>query len=117
MGYVEGHPNLLPAFFEDDSECEKFIDGGNYVRKPLLSRQGANIQLLQDGQIISQTDGPYGEQPNIIQGLERLPEFEGAYPLIGCWLVASSVEGLCIREDDSLITGTSAKVVPHVILD
>jgi len=116
-GMFEGHPNLLPAFFEDDPECQKFIDGGDYVRKPLLSRQGANIQIMQGGQIISQTDGPYKDQPNIIQGLKRLPEFDGAYPLIGCWLVASRVQGLCIREDDSLITGTNAQVVPHVILD
>ena len=116
-GMFEGHPNLLPTFFEDDPECEKFIDGGNYVRKPLLSRQGANIKLVQGSKIISQTDGPYGEQPNVIQGLERLPKFEGGYPLIGCWLVASRVQGLCIREDNTLITGTSSKVVPHVILD
>ena len=38
------HPNLLPAFFEDDARAAEL--GSSYVRKPLLSREGANVTLV-----------------------------------------------------------------------
>ncbi len=116
-GMFEGHPNLLPAFFEDDPAAADFADTGSYVRKPLLSRQGANIEIVQEGTTIFHSDGPYGEDPHILQGFQPLPEFEGRYPLLGCWLVASKAVGLCIREDKTLVTGTEARFVPHAILD
>jgi glutathionylspermidine synthase len=41
------HPNLLPAFFEDDARAAEL--GSSYVRKPLLSREGANVTLVSGG--------------------------------------------------------------------
>jgi glutathionylspermidine synthase len=116
-GMFDGHPNLLPAFFEDDPAAADFTDTGTYVRKPMLSRQGANIEIVQEGKTIFHSDGPYGEDPHILQGFEPLPEFDEGYPLLGCWLVASKAVGLCIREDKTLATGKEARFVPHVILD
>jgi len=43
----EGHPNLLPAFFDDDPKAAAL--GASYVRKPLLSREGANIAACARG--------------------------------------------------------------------
>lgn len=111
----EGHPNLLPTFFEGDAGAEAL--GDTYVRKPLLGRQGSNIEIVQDGKTLYQTDGPYGDEDHILQGFEPLPEYEGNYPLIGCWLVASKAVGLCIREGRTLITDKDSRVVPHAILD
>jgi glutathionylspermidine synthase len=111
----EGHPNLLPAFFEGDPGASALAD--TYVRKPLLSRQGANIEIIQDGKTQFHSDGPYAETDHIVQGFHALPEYNGNYPLVGCWLVASKAAGLCIREDRSLVTGKDARFVPHVILD
>jgi len=116
-GMFEGHPNLLPSFFADDPASSSLTDTGSYVRKPLLSRQGANIEIVQNNSTLLQTDGPYADKPQIIQGFEPLPDFEGKYPLIGCWMVASKAVGLCIREDDNLVTSKDAKFIPHVILD
>jgi glutathionylspermidine synthase len=116
-GMFEGHPNLLPSFFADDPASSSLTDTGSYVRKPLLSRQGANIEIVQNNSTLLQTDGPYADKPQIIQGFEPLPDFEGKYPLIGCWMVASKAMGLCIREDDNLVTSKDAKFIPHVILD
>jgi len=116
-GMFEGHPNLLPAFFEDDSASATLADAGSYVRKPLLSRQGANIEIVDDGKTIFHSDGPYGEDAQILQAFHPLPDFGGKYPLVGCWLVASKAVGLGIREDTSLVTGTDSRFVPHVILD
>ncbi|MDF9791118.1 hypothetical protein M2440_001819 [Methylorubrum extorquens] len=39
-----GHPNLLPAFFEADPANATL--GNAYVRKPLLSREGANVEIF-----------------------------------------------------------------------
>jgi glutathionylspermidine synthase len=113
----EGHPNLLPAFFEDDPAAAALTDSGSYVRKPMLSRQGANIEIVDEGKTIFQSDGPYGEDAHIVQGFQPLPEFRGKYPLVGCWLVASKSVGLCIREDSTLVTGKDARIIPHVIKD
>jgi glutathionylspermidine synthase len=116
-GMFEGHPNLLPAFFEDDPAAHVFANAGNYVRKPMLSRQGANIEIVQEGKTLFQTDGPYGNDAHILQEFQPLPNLDGGYPLLGCWLVASKAVGLCIREDKTLITSKDACFVPHVILD
>ena len=39
-----GHPNLLEAYFEGDPAASAL--GGRYVRKPLFSREGANIEIV-----------------------------------------------------------------------
>ena len=115
-GMFEGHPNLLPAYFEDDPAAAVLIDTGNYVRKPLLSRQGANIEIVTNGETYYKSDGPYSEEPHIIQGFQPLPKHEGRYPLVGCWLVASKAVGLCIREDKTLVTSKDSRFVPHIIM-
>ena len=83
----------------------------------MWSRQGANIEIIRDGQTQSRNDGPYGEDGHVVQAFHPLPEIDGNYPLVGCWLVASRAAGLCIREDRTLVTGTEARFIPHVILD
>ncbi len=116
-GMFEGHPNLLPAFFEDDPDASELVDTGSYVRKPMLSRQGANIEIVHNGKTQHHSDGPYGNDAHIIQGFQSLPEYDGRYPLVGCWLVASKTVGLCVREDKTLVTSKDCRFVPHVILD
>ncbi|KUM52077.1 glutathionylspermidine synthase family protein [Rheinheimera sp. EpRS3] len=108
----QGHPNLLPAFFDDGSALQN-----GWVRKPLLSREGANIELVtSDGKALKQ-DGPYNDSGYIRQALAPLPQFNGNYALIGSWVVANSAAGICIREDNSLITKDSSRFLPHIILD
>ena len=53
----------------------------------------------------------------IAQAFHPLPEFDGNYPMAGCWVVASRAAGMCIREDKILVTGDDARFIPHVILD
>jgi glutathionylspermidine synthase len=116
-GMYEGHPNLLPAYFEDDPAAADLVDAGRYVRKPMLSRQGANIEIVDGGRTLYKSGGPYSKDAHIIQGFHPLPEHDGHYPLIGCWIIASKAVGLCIREDKTLVTGKDSLVVPHVITD
>jgi glutathionylspermidine synthase len=109
-----GHPNLLPAYFEDDGAAMSL--GASYVRKPLYSREGANVTLVSAGSPIDQQDGPYGAEGFVRQALAPLPEFRGQYPVLGSWIVSGTPCGLSIREDDNPITGNMSRFVPHAIL-
>ncbi|MCP1557531.1 UNVERIFIED_ORG: glutathionylspermidine synthase [Methylobacterium sp. SuP10 SLI 274] len=108
-----GHPNLLPAFFEADPANATL--GNAYVRKPLLSREGANVEIFSDGARVAGADGPYGADGFIRQGVAELPCFDGRRPLLGAWIVGDAPAGLCIRESDGPITGDGALFVPHLI--
>jgi len=111
----EGHPNLLPAYFEGDARADALR--ASYVRKPMLSRQGSNIEIVQDGLALSLGEGPYGKEGHIVQALYPLPEFDGKFPLVGYWMVAGQPAGLSIRESQTLVTDGDANFVPHIILD
>ena len=110
----EGHPNLLPAFFEGDPKAAAL--GTSFVRKPIYSREGANVSLVAGGVAVSAQQGPYGAEGFVRQALAPLPDFGGVYPVIGSWLVAGEPCGLSIREDATPITGNSSRFLPHAIL-
>ncbi len=103
-----GHPNLLPTAFTADA-----IAGGDVIRKPIFGREGANIQRLVDGRVIDEVGGDYGDEGWVFQACAPLPSFDGNYPVIGGWVVASQAAGIGIREDDTLITRDSSRFVPH----
>lgn len=109
----DGHPNLLPAYFEDAAHT---LQEG-WVRKPVFSREGANIDIVATNGTTISTPGPYGDGRAIVQAYHPLSEFDGHYPLIGSWVVADQAVGIGVREDDSLITQNTSRFVPHVILD
>ncbi|MEZ2219809.1 glutathionylspermidine synthase family protein [Rhizobium sp. RCC_161_2] len=111
------HENLLPAYFEDDPRAESL--GERYVRKPLLSREGANVTLVnhEDDNGNYHVEGPYGEEGYIRQALHLLPRFGDDWTVIGSWIVAGQPAGIGIREDDTPITRDTSRFVPHIILD
>jgi glutathionylspermidine synthase len=109
-----GHPNLLPAFFEGDPKAVCL--GSSFVRKPLLSREGANIALIREGVMLAEQDGPYGAEGYIRQALAPLPNFSSQYPVLGSWLIDHVPCGLSIREDENPITGNNSRFLPHAIL-
>lgn len=121
-----GHPNLLPAFFED--EIGKVAEHETLVKKPIFSREGANISLLQGAAFKDDraqgvgretqplSDGPYGEEGYIYQAMYPLPKFGDNYTLIGSWLIDDEAAGISIREDSGLITLDTSRYIPHVIL-
>jgi glutathionylspermidine synthase len=104
------HKNLVPAFFEN-----KFSAANSYVKKPLLSREGANINIF-DGYSgeIAKSEGEYGEEGYIYQQLKKLPNYSGNHPVCGVWMINHEAAGLGIREDKSLITGNLSRFVPHI---
>ncbi len=109
-----GHPNLLPAWFEDDPQAAQL--GTSFVRKPLFSREGANVTLVSAGSTLMEHEGPYGAEGFIRQALAPLPNFSGQYAVIGSWLVDHTPCGLSVREDENPITGNTSRFLPHAIL-
>ncbi|MEI7676029.1 MAG: glutathionylspermidine synthase family protein [Bacteroidales bacterium] len=105
------HENLLPSF----TEYERLSLGFTYAKKPILSREGANIQLFDNGSLLSETKGEYGEEGFIYQELCPLPNFSGNYPLIGSWIIGQEAAGIGIRETSTLITDNLSRFVPHLI--
>jgi glutathionylspermidine synthase len=106
------HPNLLEAYFDAPNGMP------SYVRKPLLSREGANITLVRpDAQPIV-TDGPYAGGRTICQALAPDAVFEETngnlrYPVLGLWMVDQECCGLGIRESAGPITDNLSSFVPH----
>ncbi|HEY0008123.1 MAG TPA: glutathionylspermidine synthase family protein [Tepidisphaeraceae bacterium] len=99
-------PFLLPADYEPLEE--------NYVQKPVHSREGANVEIVVDGETLQRTEGPY-TGPVVYQGYAPLPEFDGQHAVLGSWMVDGYACGMGIREDASLVTGNTSRFVPHVI--
>ncbi|WP_426435991.1 glutathionylspermidine synthase family protein [Bradyrhizobium genosp. P] len=108
------HPNLLPAYFEDDPQAAQL--GTSFVRKPIYSREGANIELVSAGTTLAAQEGPYGAEGFIRQALAPLPNFSGQYAVLGSWLVDHTPCGLSVREDENPITGNTSRFLPHAIL-
>ncbi len=108
------HPNLLPAYFEDDPKASML--GSSFVRKPLYSREGANVALVSAGTTLMEQQGPYGAEGFIRQAFAPLPSFSDQYPVLGSWLVDHTPCGLSIREDENPITGNTSRFLPHAIV-
>lgn len=110
-----GHPNLLATFFDGDPKAASL--GGEWVRKPLFSREGANVEIRRRGlRAAASSSGPYGAEGHVVQALHPLPDFAGRRPVCGLWLVASEPAGLGVREGDGDVTTDAARFVPHVIV-
>jgi glutathionylspermidine synthase len=100
------HPNLLPAFSDGPGPLRQ------YVKKPILSREGANVTIVtNEGELA--TGGTYGEEGFVWQAYCPLPDFGGQHPVIGSWLIDGVASGIGIRESTGLITGNESRFVPH----
>jgi glutathionylspermidine synthase len=108
----ERHPEspfLLPASFEPLE--------GNYVRKPVHAREGANITVVINGQTRIKTDGVYTDSPSVYQALAPMKAHDGRYPVFGTWIVNGVACGVGIREDETLVTQNTSRFVPHQMVD
>ena len=112
--FFPGHPNLLPAWFEGDPGASAL--SGGYVRKPLFSREGANIEWVEPSGERYSVDGPYGAEGYVVQALHPLPRFAGSYSVVGSWVVRGEPVGIGIREDATPVTRDTSRFLPHAIV-
>ncbi len=105
-----GDELLLPAYFEDTRPASMT----SYARKPIWSREGANVELVRVGETIARNTGLYGDGGFVYQELRELPSFDGHHPVLGVWMIDGEPAGMGIREG-GLITRNDSRFVPHVI--
>lgn len=100
-----GHPNLLPTYLDGPQGLTE------YVRKPFLGREGANVVLVRRVGSV-EMPGPY-EGPCVYQAYAPLPVFEGNHAVVGSWTIDGEARGIGVRESDGPITEDLARFVPH----
>jgi glutathionylspermidine synthase len=103
-----GHPNLLPAYWEQDHRL-----GDEWISKPLFGREGANMHLQSRSGSMT-TGGGYEDNPKVFQKLARLGKVDGMHVSIGSWVVGGQAAGMCIREDEQPIIVDKSRLVPHI---
>ena len=106
------HQNLLPAYFDKSY----FTSAKKLVKKPLLSREGANIEIFQNRDIIEKTYGDYGNEGFVYQEYFETGTADGKYPVLGSWVIGQESAGMGIRESDTLITNNLSRFIPHYIV-
>lgn len=97
---------------------ENIDSNGDFMKncciKPKYGRQGDGVKLIKDGKVIH-NNIQEEQQPNILQELCLLPEFDGKKPMVGSWIIGGAPCGIGIRESDFFVTDDSSKFIPHVI--
>ncbi len=101
-------PYVLPAYAEPGKLS-------SFCKKPIFSREGANVELVRKGLVLESSDGEYGEEGYIWQELVDLPRYNGVYPILGSWVIGGEPCGLGIRENTSRVTDNLSHFVPHII--
>lgn len=101
-----GHPNLL--------EASRQPIAGDQVVKPILGREGANVRIVRNGDVIAATDGDYGAEGYVYQRYHPLAGDGDRRAVIGSWIIDGAPAGIGIRED-GLVTGIRARFVPHIV--
>ncbi len=101
-----GHPNLLEAHLGRSYEMRY------YVKKPLWSREGANV-MVKDAAGLTRTGGGYADGRWVFQELGPVPDLNGHRPILGSWVIGGVARGLGIREADGPITDNLSRFVPH----
>ena len=105
---------------EASTSAAEAAEWGDYVRKPVLGREGANVTLFhtQEGgvpEIRARQAGGYGDDLFVYQRRAALAEADGNYAVLGSWVVNRVACGLGVRESTDPITSNTARFVPHVL--
>ncbi len=110
------HPNLLPAYFEEDLGQIPASVLQRHVIKPIFSREGQSVTIVENGVITEAAKShDYDAHPKIIQAYHALPNMDGMHPVIGAWIVGETCAGMGLREDSSRITQDLSRFKPHFI--
>lgn len=109
--------HLIPAWFDGEQPAGLT----DYVRKPLLGREGGSVTVVRRGQVVEQVDSDYGAEGFVVQALAppaAFPAPDGPrHPVLGAWMIDGEPAGLGIRESRTLVTDDQSFFVPHSIGD
>ena len=82
-----------------------------YVKKPLLSREGTNLSI-HSGAAVTETGAPYGKEVFLYQARPSLDNYQSAHPIIGGWMIDSVAAG--IRESSTPRNSNLSSFAPHL---
>jgi trypanothione synthetase/amidase len=108
------HPNLLRSEWNLTNELKHIP----FVKKPTTGHHGQNITLYgpQGDFIIAATTGYFSDCDNIYQELFSRKSDSGYHPIINSWIIRGNYAGLCIREDQNLISNNKSPMTPCCII-
>jgi glutathionylspermidine synthase len=121
MALLWEHFPASPYLVECFADGPRHLDA--FVRKPLFSREGANVSIHLDGRIVAEgTDHDYGAEGHVWQRFVDIPAFPtaaggAARPVFGAWVIGDEACGLGIRETPGRITNNGAAFASHRIVD
>lgn len=95
---------------------------GKWVRKPILSREGANIRIIQDNLDCGEASGSfyfqdYDQAGYVMQRWVDTPLHQGMLPTLGLWMVGDTCAGLSLREDVFDVIGNDAHFAAHYFIE
>jgi glutathionylspermidine synthase len=99
------HPNLVAAYLDAPRELT------SYVKKPKMSREGANVSVVVEERRVAETGGDYGEEGFVFQ--QFVAPVNDQHPIIGSWVIDGVSAGMGIRESSALVTDNLSRFVPH----
>ena len=102
------HELLLPAYLDGPRELK------NYVRKPLLGREGQGIAVVENGVCVEGALSGGDGKGFVYQGLASMAQAGGKTAVFGSWLVDGEPGGMGIRESKGLVTNNTSCFVPHL---
>jgi glutathionylspermidine synthase len=104
------HDNLLPAYLDGPRDMV------NFVKKPKLGREGANITIVANGSETDRTTGSYDNSGWVYQETSKSTKLDNRYVVIGSWHIADQgPAGVGIRESYGKIVNNTSTFVPHLI--
>lgn len=104
---------LLPTY----TTASPRLAQGKWVKKPVLGREGCNIQVIEDNSVLYETKGDYDWKyiyQEYHQGKTFTDKGRIVNPIIGSWIINGQSAGIGIREDYGITTNV-ARFVPHLI--
>lgn len=109
--------HLIPTWFEGQQPSGL----RDYVRKPLLGREGGGVTVVRDGRPVEAVESEYGAEGHVIQAFAPAPVFDAPegrrHAVCGAWMVDGDPAGMGVRESAGLITDNQSFFVPHSIGD
>ena len=103
-----GHELLLPAYLDGPRDMR------DYVRKPLLGREGQGIAVVHDGVAMEGSLTVGDGQKFVYQAVAPMAQAGGNTAVFGSWLIDGEPAGMGIRESRGLVTNNTSRFVPHL---
>ena len=112
----KNHPLLLESYFEKDFKN----NSSDFIKKPIFSREGANVSStnlldFRNDKYNLYAEDMYAASGYVFQKDAQMPVYDGMTPVIGSWVIGDEPCGISIREDKGFTRNTSV-FVPHIFI-